>query len=182
MEKKQVLAFSGSNGSQSINQELVSSAAGLLIRCGVRLISLRNYTAPLYCMDIEKNEGFPESMLELNRLFNEYDAFLIALPEHNGSVTPVFKNTIDWLSRIEMPIFRNKPLCLLSASPGLRGGAHNREHISGLMPFWGGRVVSGCSIGKFPEKWDRDLHRARDEKTQNLLRETIRIFEKEICQ
>lgn len=180
--EKIVLAFSGSNGLRSINQELVSSAVGLLTRCRVRLISLRDYAAPLYCMDIEKNTGFPESMLELNRLFNEHDAFLISLPEHNGSVTPVFKNTIDWLSRIEMPIFRNKPLCLLSASPGLRGGAHNREHISGLMPFWGGRVVSGCSIGKFPEKWDRDLHRARDEETENMLRETIRIFEKEICQ
>ncbi|MDD3094913.1 MAG: NAD(P)H-dependent oxidoreductase [Candidatus Marinimicrobia bacterium] len=176
------MAFSGSNSARSINQELLIYAAGLIKTCRVQLISLRDYSAPLYNMDIEISEGFPEKMKELNALFNKQDAFLLALPEHNGSVTPVFKNTIDWLSRIEMPIFRNKPLCLLSASPGLRGGAHNREHVTGLMLFWGGKVVSACSIGKFPEKWDGKQHRPADAETQAMLRNTIRIFEKEICQ
>lgn len=182
MAEKHILALSGSNWSGSINHKLLVYASGLIQQCQVHVISLRDYPTPLYSMDIEKGEGIPEKMRELNALFNEKDAFLLALPEHNGSMTPVFKNTVDWLSRIEMPIFRNKPVCILSASPGIRGGAHNREHITGLIPFWGGRVISGCSVGKFQESWDEQEGKLVHREDNNKLRETIRMFEKEICQ
>ncbi|MBW6458687.1 MAG: NAD(P)H-dependent oxidoreductase [FCB group bacterium] len=178
---KKILAFSGSNGSQSINQKLVSLAAGLLKDLEVNIISLRDFTAPLYSMDIEKKEGFPEHMIALNELFNRYDAFLISLPEHNGSVTPVFKNTVDWISRIEMPVFKNKPVCLLSASPGIRGGAHNLQHISGLMPFWGGRVMSVFSLGSFSEKWDKEKNDISSPREKELLRKTLQSFEESLC-
>lgn len=182
MLKKHILALSGSNWSGSINHKLLVYASGLIRQCHVDVISLRDYPAPLYSMDIEKDEGIPEKMQELNALFNEKDAFLLALPEHNGSVTPVFKNTVDWLSRIELPIFRNKPVCILSASPGIRGGAHNREHITGLMPFWGGRVITGYSVGKFEEKWDEETKKLVHPEDNKNIMEIIRIFEKEICQ
>jgi chromate reductase, NAD(P)H dehydrogenase (quinone) len=182
MKNKHILAFSGSNWSKSINQKLLVYASTLITKCKVRIISLRDYPAPLYSMDIEMGEGIPEKMRELNSLFNEHDAFLLALPEHNGSMTPVFKNTVDWLSRIELPVFRNKPVCLLSTSPGLRGAAHNREHITGLMPFWGGRVISSHSVGTFQEKWDEQQQKLVHGEDYRKLLETIRIFEKEICQ
>ena len=178
---KRILAFSGSNGSRSINQKLVSLAGEMLKKSEVHLISLRDFPAPLYSMDIEKNEGFSNKMLELNELFNKYDAFLISLPEHNGSVTPVFKNTVDWISRIEMPVFKDKPVCLLSASPGIRGGAHNLQHISGLMPFWGGRVMSVYSLGSFLEKWDKEKNDISDPREKEQLEKAIRSFERSLC-
>jgi chromate reductase, NAD(P)H dehydrogenase (quinone) len=178
---KQILAFSGSNGSKSINQKLVVLAANMLQGYDVHIISLRDYPAPLYSMDIEKNEGFPKKMQELNDLFHTCDAFLISLPEHNGSVTPVLKNTVDWISRIEMPVFKDKPVCLLSASPGIRGGAHNLQHISGLMPFWGGRVMSVYSLGSFMEKWDKQKSDISDPREKEKLQKAVRSFERSLC-
>ena len=175
-----ILAFSGSNGSASINQQLVIYAAGMLEKCRPEVISLRDFPAPLYSMDIEVQEGFPESMIRLNGLIDSRDGFLISLPEHNGSVTPVFKNTVDWLSRIEHPVFNSKALCLLSASPGIRGGAHNLEQIIALIPFWGGNVVSSYSLGKFYDKWDAARGCLRDEAEIMKLRKALNTFEKEL--
>jgi NAD(P)H-dependent FMN reductase len=178
---KRILAFSGSNGSQSINQKLLVLAAGLLTGSEAHVIRLCDYPAPLYSMDIEKRDGFPEHMLALNELFNIYDAFMISLPEHNGSVTPVFKNTVDWISRIEMPIFKNKPVCLLSASPGIRGGAHNLQHISGLMPFWGGQVMSVYSLGSFQDKWNKEINDISDPREKEKVRNAVGFFERSLC-
>ncbi len=178
---KSVLVFGGSNSSVSINQQLAVCAAGLLKTCRTEVISLCDFPAPLYSMDIEVREGFPEKMLKLNEMFERRDGFLISLPEHNGSVTPVFKNTIDWLSRIEHPVFNSKPVCLLSTSPGIRGGAHNLEQIRSLIPFWGGRVVSSYSLGSFYEKWDADGGYLRDDGEKEKLIKALKLFEKELC-
>jgi len=102
-----VLVFSGSNSSTSINQQLAVYAAAYLKEHEVRVIHLQDYPAPVYSMDMEKRGEFPESMRELNELFKAVDAMLISLPEYNSGITPVFKNTMDWISRIEKPTLKN---------------------------------------------------------------------------
>lgn len=177
---KNILVFSGSNSSVSINQQLAVYAAGFLKKYKVQTITMCDFPAPLYSMDIEVREGFPENMLKLNALFDRQEGFLISLPEHNGSITPVFKNAIDWLSRIEHPVFNGKTVCLLSASPGIRGGAHNLEQICALMPFWGGRVISSYSLGKFYDRWDADGSCLKDPGEKKKLLKTLNDFKKEL--
>lgn len=147
-----VLVFSGSNSSTSINQQLAVYAAAYLKECEIQVIHLQDYPAPVYSMDQEKRGEFPESMRELNKLFKEVDAMLISLPEYNSGITPVFKNTMDWISRIEKPTFKNKPVCLLGTSPGERGAKTNLEHVSSvLIKRWGGKLSSAFSLPNFED-------------------------------
>jgi NAD(P)H-dependent FMN reductase len=147
-----VLVFSGSNSSSSINQQLVIYASTFLKDCEIKIIHLKNYEAPVYSMDMEKRGEFPQSMYDLNKLFKEVDAMLISLPEYNSGVTPVFKNTMDWISRLEKPTLKNKPVCLLATSAGKRGAKTNLEHVSRvLISRWGGKLTSTFSLPNFEE-------------------------------
>ena len=147
---KKILTFSGSNSSKSINQALVKHVTSFVKNNKVTEIDLRDYPLPLYSLDIEENEGIPENARKLKQLFDKHDAFIISLPEHNTSMTAFFKNTIDWLSRIQMSLFNNKPILLLSASPGPGGGrsvlAQAETVLSGYLA---GKVIGKLGLAKF---------------------------------
>lgn len=164
-----VLVFSGSNSSTSINQQLAIYAASFLEKIEIRIIHLKDYPAPVYSMDMEKRGEFPETMRELNELFKEVDAMLISLPEYNSGITPVFKNTMDWISRLEKPTLKNKPVCLLATSAGARGAKTNLIHVSTvLMPRWGGIVTSTFSLPNFEEHLVNGVLRLNEEKEKEL--------------
>jgi NAD(P)H-dependent FMN reductase len=63
---------------------------------------------------------------------------VIASPEYNGSVTPVLKNALDWVSRSapnEPPLaaYRGKVAALVSASPGALGGLRGLGHLRDIL-------------------------------------------------
>jgi NAD(P)H-dependent FMN reductase len=149
---KTILAFSGSLSSDSINHRLIEHAAPLTEGVEVRIISLRDFPMPLYSRDIEQ-EVIPENVKELRALFDAADGFLVSVPEYNSSVPAGFKNAIDWLSRTGGRTFQDKPVLLMSATPGGRGGASVQEHLLKVMPFWGANVVGSFSLPKFNENF-----------------------------
>jgi len=149
---KTILAFSGSLSSDSINHTLIEYATTLVTGVNVRIISLLDFAMPLYSRDIE-NEGVPGKVTELRALFDAADGFLISVPEYNSSVPAGFKNAIDWLSRTGGKPFQEKPVLLMSTSPGGRGGASVQEHLLRVLPFWGADVVGSFSLPKFEENF-----------------------------
>lgn len=149
---KKIIAFSGSNSKQSINQKLVRSIAAM--HDGIEVLNLRDYQAPMYGIDIEQESGFPESMLALHKKFKEADGFIVSTPEHNGSMPAALKNTIDWLSRIEPKVFNEKPTVFLSTSPGPRGGASALGHLVDIMPYRGANVIGSYSQGSFQDHYN----------------------------
>jgi chromate reductase, NAD(P)H dehydrogenase (quinone) len=173
-----VLVFSGSNSSTSINQQLAIYAASFLEKIETKVIHLKDYEAPVYSMDMEKRGEFPQSMRELNELFKEVDAMLIALPEYNSGITPVFKNAMDWISRLEKPTLKNKPVCLLATSAGKRGAKTNLAHVAEvLLPRWGGELTSTFSLPNFDEHLvDGEVHLKGEKKKE--LKETLKVFKK----
>ena len=107
---------------------------------------------------------------KVRALFSEYDAFIIATPEHNGGMPAEFKNLIDWVSRLgdlQNPMFATKkPVFLLSTSPGPNGGATNLQTLTQLMPWWGADIKGTYSLGSF---YDHFIDGAlNDEKEQAL--------------
>lgn len=174
---KNILLFSGSNSSTSINQELIEYVAKMVRQLGANpiVVSLRDYPAPIFGVDVEREEGFPEKIKELNKLFDLADAFIISTPEHNGSIPAVFKNTLDWISRMEKKIFRDKQTLFLSAAPGARGGRSALEHLVTIMPYRGAKIIDSYSIANFNDAMteaglSETHHNAVFEKVQQLLR------------
>lgn len=149
---KKIIAFSGSNSSKSINQQLVTIAVQYASTAEVEVISLRDYPAVMYGIDEETENGFPESMKALHAKLEEADGFILSTPEHNGSMPAVLKNTIDWQSRMGRKVFNQKPLVLLAASPGGRGGASVLAHLGGLLPRQGATLVGTHGVGAYYDK------------------------------
>lgn len=175
---KKILAFSGSSSDQSINQLLVKLAASKVEGETVQVIDIRDYPMPLYNPDLEQSKGFPESALKLKQILAEHDALMIASPEHNGSMPAVFKNTIDWLSRMVEPMQpffgdSKKPVLLLSTSPGPNGGATNLATLANLMPWWGGDVIATYSLGSF---FDHFSEGTLSEQTDAEIKEVVERF------
>lgn len=136
-----LLAFSGSLREGSYNQKLVNRAAELAREAGADVTSIRlsDYPLPLYEQAIEA-EAFPEAAVELKRLFASNDGFLIASPEHNGSISAALKNVIDWVSRPvddEAPLaltgFRGKIVGVMSASISPFGGLRSLAHLRQIL-------------------------------------------------
>lgn len=151
-----IIAFSGSNHSRSINQQLVGFAAGMIRDCEVEVLNLRNYDLPIYGLDLQRESGIPGEVQLLREKLLTADGFIVASPEHNGSIPAFFKNIIDWLSRIDQKIFNHKPVLLLSTSTGKRGGATNLATLEKLLPFWGAEVTGSWSLGSFSSQLQED--------------------------
>ena len=146
---KKILAFSGSNSKNSINQSLIHTMTKLNNDVEFEVISLRDFEAPMYSVDAESENGFPESMKKLSALISSADGLLISTPEYNGATPAVMKNTIDWLSRIEQKLYQNKPVVFLSASPGPRGGAGALGYFTMAAPYQGANLIGSKALGGF---------------------------------
>jgi NAD(P)H-dependent FMN reductase len=104
---------------------------------------------PMYSTDEEISNGFSENTLRFSNLFEEYDGFIISLAEHNGYYTAAFKNMFDWASRVDIKIFRDKPIMLTATSPGKRGGLTVLEYASSSFPRFGAKQVVSFSLPSF---------------------------------
>ncbi len=154
MSKPKILAFAGSARQESYNKKLVRIAAQAATGAGgeVTLIDLKDYPLPLFNEDLEAEQGAPENATKLKQLFFEHQGLLISCPEYNSSITPLLKNTIDWVSRRadgESPLqaFKGKLLALMSASPRARRPAWVGARPIDLRQHRDDRVArSGCCL------------------------------------
>lgn len=101
MTRPAILVFAGSIRTGSINEKLAVCAAEAISEAGgdVTKISLADYPMPIYNGDLEGAEGVPENGKKLAELFVASQGIFMAAPEYNGGITPLLKNTIDWVSR-----------------------------------------------------------------------------------
>ncbi len=150
---KQVLTLGGSNSVNSISKQLAEFSGSKLSEINVVNIDLNDYELPLFSVDLEAKKGYPENALALHEVFQRSDGFIIALAEHNGAYSAVFKNMFDWLSRIEASFFYNKPLLLLSTSPGARGGQSVLEIALSRFPRHGAEIIGSLSIPSFEDNF-----------------------------
>lgn len=137
MATPKILVFAGSARKASWNKMLAKIAAELLNTQGASatFIDLADYPLPLYDGDLEEAQGLPENAKKLKKLFLEHQGLLIAAPEYNSSLTPLLKNTIDWVSRPEndnetpLACYAGKVAAIVATSPGAFGG------LRGLVPL-----------------------------------------------
>ncbi len=146
---KNILAFAGSNSKTSINKQLAVYAAGLIEEGTVNVLDLNNFNLPIYGVDYEKQHGIPESAKTFLKHINEADAIVLSLAEHNGAYASVFKNLIDWMSRIDGKFWSEKPMLIMATSPGARGGVTVLEIAKNRFAYMGGKIVASYSLPSF---------------------------------
>ena len=145
---KKILAFAGSNHSNSINYSLIEYTASLIEKIEVTVLDIKTWDIPIYSIDMDPDQT-PELIMKFIKLIEENDGFIISSPEHNGGTPAFFKNIIDWVSRRSKNVFDNKPVLLMSTSPGAGGGANNLKFLNHTLPYQGANIVSTYSLPSF---------------------------------
>ena len=177
-----ILVFNGSNRAGSYSGKVANAALAELARQGVEAtrIQLSDYPLPIMDEGLEAEKGIPENAYRLARLMAAHDGFFIATPEYNGSIPPLLKNVIDWVSRISrdgdrpLKAYANKAVALGSSSNGHFAGVRAIIHLRAVLSHVGLQVVSEqVSVPKAQEAFD-SMDRFVDDKVRQNLERAIR--------
>lgn len=150
---KNIITIGGSSSKNSINKQLAEYAGSLVNDVELINIDINDYDLPIYSIDIENENGFPEDLNLLNQSVENADGIIISLAEHNGAYSAAFKNAFDWLSRVEAKVWRNKPMLLLSTSPGPRGGQSVMDLALSRFPYNGGNIIGSMTFPSFGQNF-----------------------------
>lgn len=177
-----ILVFNGSNRSGSYSGKVADAAMRELAKHEVEVtrISFLDYPLPLMDEDLEREKGIPENAMKLARLFAAHDGMFIATPEYNGSIPPLLKNVIDWVSRVsrdgDRPLkpYQGKVVGLASSSNGHFAGIRAINHLRAVLIHIGLQVVSEqCSIPNGQQAFD-EMDRIIDDRARSNLERTVR--------
>lgn len=153
MKTIKIIGFAASTSSTSINKNLIGFAAQMLPEGEVEVLDLNDYSVPLFSIDEEK-KGFPEGAKQFLEKIKTSDAIICSMSEHNRNWTAAFKNLFDWCSRIELKVFQEKALFLMSTSPGGYGGQNSLNQAQKVFPSFGGVVKDSFILPKYYENYD----------------------------
>jgi NAD(P)H-dependent FMN reductase len=179
MRHPRILTFAGSIRTGSLNAQLAALVAKelALLDVEVTLISLVDYPIPIYDGDLEVKSGPPEHAVMLKRMIARQHGVFIASPEYNASVTPLLKNTLDWVSRVrengEVPLaaYKDRVFALGAASNGTLGGYRSLMALRQVLELGCGAFVlpEQVAVREAANGFD-DLGGLRDERAANALR------------
>lgn len=155
-----ILGLAGSARKASVNRAAAKAALDGASAAGAEVtwLELADYPLPIYNGDIEAEEGFPENVIKLREIFDAHDGLIIGSPEYNSSITPLLKNTIDWISRPDgdrpgLKAFSGKVAGLVSASGGPLGGLRGLVTVRSILGNIGVTVVpQQFAVGGAPGK------------------------------
>jgi NAD(P)H-dependent FMN reductase len=136
-----ILVFAGSIRTGAYSGKTADAAQKELAMQGAEVtrISLADYPLPIMDQDLEEEKGIPENAFKLARLIAAHDAVLICTPEYSGSMPPLLKNTIDWVSRINRdngrPLnpYPGKVVGICSSSDGHFAGIRSANHLRAVL-------------------------------------------------
>jgi chromate reductase, NAD(P)H dehydrogenase (quinone) len=182
MRRPKILVFAGSIRTGSFNARLAGLAVKelALLNADVIRISLADYPLPLYDGDAEAAAGPPQNAVKLKRLFGIHHGIFIASPEYNASITPLLKNTLDWISRVreapEPPLaaYKQRVFALGAASNGTHGGYRSLIALRHVLELGCGAMVlpDQIAVRDAATAFD-DMDNLRDEANANRLRTVL---------
>lgn len=173
---KKILVFGGSTSATSINQQLAEYASTLLSnKYEIINLDLRSFEMPNFCIQRMKTDGAPTEVNDFLAALENADAYIISTSEHNRNITASFKNTLDWASRINLKMFANKPMFLMSTSPGGYGGQNARKAFELMAPMFEANIVSLYALPKFNDNFQEG--KIIDETLNDELKSAIAAFE-----
>lgn len=174
-----IVAFAGSTRRGSLNRAALSLAEAGARQAGaeVQAVDLRDYPMPLYDAEFHQANGVPDSVRQLREVLRSAAGMLVASPEYNSSVTPLLKNTIDWLSQSvadgvgagggRMP-FEGKIVGLLGASAGGFGAIRALPHVSFIFSNLGAIVLPVVAVPAADKLFNADGSVANERQAKGL--------------
>ena len=178
-----ILVFAGSIRTNSYNARLAALAAKELATAGAEVtrISLSDYPMPLYDGDLESRSGPPEPAVQLKRMMAQHQGVFIASPEYNASITPLLKNSLDWISRVReghepaLAVYKNRIFALGAASNGAYGGARSLITLRQVLELGCGALVipEQIAVMRAADAFD-EMDNLKDDQTANRLRNVVR--------
>ncbi|MGE0425574.1 MAG: NADPH-dependent FMN reductase [Reyranellaceae bacterium] len=180
-----VIAICGSLRKASLNRALVRSLPALAPE-GMEIAEAPPIgTLPLYDADIQA-KGFPDAVTALGEAIRAASGVIIVTPEYNYSVPAPLKNAIDWVSRLPNQPFQNKPVCMMSVSPGALGGARAQYHLRQIFVFLESFVFNRPEVmvtmaGSKFEMVDNAPTTLSDQPTKDVIKQNLAGFAKLIA-
>ena len=179
MSLPKVLVFAGSIRTGSHNARLAALASKELLLAGadVTRISLADYAMPLYDANLETSSGPPANAMKLKQLIMTHQGVFIASPEYNASITPLLKNTIDWVSRVRergepaLAAYKNRVFALGGASDGSYGGMRSLMALRQVLELGCGALVipEQIAVMRASEAFD-NMDNLKEERLANMLK------------
>lgn len=119
----------GSNADQSYNRLLLKFIQRhFKIKCELEILEIKD--VPLFNQDDDQSDSF--SLRYLNNKIIRADGVIIATPEHNHTITPALKSTLEWLSYKLHPL-ENKPVMIVGASYYDQGTSRAQVHLRKIL-------------------------------------------------
>lgn len=173
-----IFAFAGSNSSTSINKQLVKFVLkSFEQQHDIDLIDLNDYDMPVFSVDREK-KGYPDAAYRFLEHIAACDVIVCSLAENNRSYSVAFKNIFDWASRINVKVFQDKPMLLMTTSPGGYGGGNVMAEAQKFFPQFGAIIKDSFSLPKFYDNFDLNNGTITDLILLEQLNEKIEHFKK----
>jgi NAD(P)H-dependent FMN reductase len=179
MSLPKVLVFAGSTRTGSHNARLAALATKELMLAGadVTRISLVDYPMPIYDGGLEAQSGPPANAVKLKRLMATHRGVFIASPEYNASVTPLLKNTIDWISRVRergeepLAVYKGRVFAIGGASDGAYGAMRSLMALRQVLELGCGALVipDQIAVMRASDAFD-EMDNLKDERAANLLK------------
>ena len=172
-----ILILAGSTREGSFNRRLACAAAAQARAQGaeITLVDLAEYDLPIYNAELEATQGLPGNAVKLKDLFKSHRGIFIASPEYNAGVTPLLKNTLDWVSRkgtdeAGLTAYRSNVFAIASASPGAVGGMRGLLMLRQILSVGIGALVlpEQVAVGRAGNAFAED-GRLTDERAAGML-------------
>lgn len=149
MPAPKVLVIPGTLRAGSHNARLAALAAKelALADAEVTRISLVDYSLPLFDAEMIAESGPPRMAVQLGRMLRAHNGVFISSPEYTASVSPLLKNTIDWLSRArergepDYAAFKDRVFAIGAASSGAGGGLRSLMALRQILELGCGALV-----------------------------------------
>jgi len=176
-----VVAICGSLRKGSFNRMLMNASIGLAPE-GMTIKEAPSFAKiPIYNFDDQQASGFPKDVDALNDAVKAADGVLVVSSEYNWSIPGGLKNAIDWLSRYKDVTFKDKPVCIQSAAPGLLGGSRMQYHLRMTLQsidaqlFGKPEVIVNMAASKFADG------KLTDQGAIDLIKQQLAAFNKFIA-
>jgi chromate reductase, NAD(P)H dehydrogenase (quinone) len=178
-----ILVIPGSLRTGSHNARLAALAAKelALAEAEVTRISLEDYGLPLFDADLAASSGMPPAALRLKQMMMAHQGVFITSPEYSASVTPLLKNTIDWVSRVRegteptYAAFKGRVFAIGSATASSSGGVRSMMALRQILELGCGALVipEQISVPRAEQAFD-DMDNLKDENLAAALKALAR--------